>query len=197
MKIKISPTLPLFILSLMTSKDISFVLIPISAAFIHEFGHLTAAKVMKLRIRSMKLGIFGAAIEVDMLNCSYAKEAVLALCGPLANIISALLVYISVGTESKHILLFLSSSLFFAALNLMPAGSFDGGRIFSSVLNLFLPQRTVCRITEAVSFSVVFILWTASVYFILKTGAYLSLFIFSLNLFAALVLSGDKTRIHL
>ena len=196
MKVKISPTLPLFILSLAASRDISFVLIPIAAAFIHECGHLLAARILKLNIKSMRLGIFGAAIEVDMMHCSYRKEIILALCGPLANIISAALILPLAGTENRHVFLFLVSSLFFAALNLLPAGSFDGGRIFSSILHIFLSPRVVCRITEAVSFAVVFTLWTASVYFIFKTGAYLSLFIFSLNLFAALFLSDNKSFMH-
>ena len=197
MKLKISPTLPLLILSLTASKDIGFVLIPLSAAFIHECGHLVAARIMKLNIVSMRLGIFGAAIEVDMLHCSYAKEAILAFCGPLANVISALLIYATCGIKSRHSLLFFTASLLFAALNLLPAGSFDGGRIFSSLLYPRLSHRAAYRITEAISFIVVFVLWTISVYFILKTGAYLSLFIFSLNLFASLFLSNGKAHIHL
>ena len=192
MKIEISPSLPLFLISLAVSKDTSFVLIPASAAFIHECGHLLAAKLLHLRIKAMRLGIFGAAIEADMLHCSYGKEILLALCGPLANILTAFLVYAFAGIENSHLLLFFVSSLLFAALNLLPAGSFDGGRIFSSSLHCFLPPGAACRISEAVSFLVFFVLWTASVYFILRTGAYLSLFIFSWTLFTGLFLSNRQ-----
>ena len=189
MKIEISPTLPLFLVSLAASKDILAVVIPLSAAFIHECGHLAAAKAMKIRITSMRLGIFGAAINTDLLQCSYRKEALFALCGPLANLISSGLFLAIFGIRGQYSLLFLISSLFFAVLNLLPAGSFDGGRIFTSALHSILSERIAHYVAETVSFITVFILWLTSVYLIFKTGAYLSLFIFSLSLFAALFLS--------
>jgi len=192
MKIKISPTLPLFLISLALSKDIGFVLIPLSAAFIHECGHLIAARAMRLPIKAMRLGVFGAAIETDTLYCSYGREIILALCGPLANFISAAFVLFQFGTQSRQALLFIISSVFLALLNLLPAGSFDGGRIFSSLLHIFMSPRLAYRIAEAISFLTFFSLWTASVYFILKTGAYLSLFIFSWSLFAGLFLSDGR-----
>ena len=191
MKIQISPSLPLFLISLAISKNVYFMLIPISAAFIHESGHLISAKLMRIPIRSMRLGIFGAAIETDMLFCSYGKEILLALCGPLANLISAFAVYWRFGSTTEPARLFIASSLFFAFLNLLPAGSFDGGRIFTSLLHTFLSPCTADRVAETVSFLVFFTLWTISVYFIMKTGAYLSLFIFSISLFTKLFLSGD------
>ena len=192
MKIKLSPSLPLFLLSLAASKNVAFVLIPISAALIHELGHLFAARALKIQIRSMRLGVFGAAIETNMLCCSYVKEAILALCGPLSNLITAGFVYLYFGVGHRHALLFIVSSLLLAILNLLPAGSFDGGRIFSSLLYAALPHRTAARISEGLSFLVFFTLWSASVYFIMKTGAYLSLFIFSWSLFTKLFISGGE-----
>lgn len=188
MKIKISPSLPLFLLSLAASKDMAFMMIPVLAAFIHECGHLIAAKSMRLPIKTMRLGVFGASIETDTLFCSYWKEAALAFCGPLANFLSSGFVYICFGAKSRHSVLFIVASLFLALLNLLPAGSFDGGRIFSSLLHLLLPSRAADRAVEIMSFFIFFILWTVSVYFILKTGAYLSLFIFSCSLFVRLFL---------
>lgn len=192
MKIKLSPSLPLFLLSLAASKNVAFVLIPISAALIHECGHLIAAFALKIKIRSMRLGVFGASIETNMLCCSYGKEAILALCGPLFNLVSAGAIYLCFGTDHSHSVLFIISSLLLALLNLLPAGSFDGGRIFSSLLNSALSHRAASRISETVSFFVFFALWSASVYFILKTGAYLSLFIFSCSLFTRLFISGSE-----
>ena len=191
MKIKLSPALPIFLLSLATTQNATFVLAPVLAAFIHECGHLIATRALRITIKSMRLSIFGASIETDMLCCSYRKEILFALCGPLANLISAAAVYFCFGTSCYGSRLFIASSLFFAVLNLLPAGSFDGGRIFSSTLHLFLPIRTVTRITEAISFLIFFSLWCASVYLIMRSGAYLSLFIFSMSLFARLFLSDE------
>ena len=192
MKIKISPSLPLFLLSIALSKDVTTMLIPIAAAFIHECGHLIAARGLNIPIKAMRLGIFGAAIDTDMLRCSYGKEIILSLCGPLANIISAFVVYFCFGVAHRHSVLFITASVFLAALNLLPAGSFDGGRIFSSFLYMHISPCYAARISEAVSFLVFLTLWTASVYFILKTGAYLSLFIFSWSLFVRLFIFSNK-----
>lgn len=188
MKLQVSPSLPLFMISVALARDPHPALMTLPAAALHELGHLLAARAMRVPIKSMRLSVLGAAIEPDMLRCSYKKEMILSICGPLANLITAALAFLIFGTNGNA-LYFIVSSVFLALLNLIPAGSFDGGRILSGLLLSFLSPAAVSRISDTVSFFCFFSLWTVSVYFIFKTGSYLSLFIFSCSLFARIFLS--------
>lgn len=183
MKIRTSPTFPLFVILLITSDNAGRVLILIAAAFIHECGHLLAAKLMRLRVKSIRLGIFGAGIEIDTLKCTYKKEIILCAAGPAANLFTAATVYLFHETVHQPAIYFVIASLFLAFLNLLPAKGFDGGRIASCILIRLTNEITAYKIIEFLSFICFFVLWSTSVYIILRTGAYLSLFIFSWNLF--------------
>ena len=70
----------------------------------------------------------------------------------------------------------------------LPVKGFDGGRSFSCLLLSKFSPRTVATILDTTSFFCIFILWSASVYFIMRAGAYLSLFVFSASLFARMFL---------
>ena len=179
MKIKISPSLPLFMIVLLTSDNADRALTLIAAASIHECGHIIAAKLMKLRLKSIKLGIFGAGLEVNTLSCTYTKEIVLCAAGPAANIFSAIVIYPFTAPMTRMALYFFVTSLFLAILNLLPAKGFDGGRIASCILTRLAGERVAYKVIAVASFFCFFVLWSVSVYIIIRTGAYLSLFIFS------------------
>ena len=133
-KLKISPSLFILCLSIVFSKDFSFqkYAMILGAATIHEAGHLLAAKVASIKIKCIKLDIMGAIIETDTILCSYKKEAFLCLSGPFMNIISVIFLYLIPFQFDLEI--FKISSIFFAAVNLLPAKCFDGGRALSCLL---------------------------------------------------------------
>ena len=193
-KIKVSPTIVLMAISSVVFKDISLLksAVVLSAALLHEMGHLLIALTLNIPLKCIQLDVFGASIEVECSSCSYVKEAILCLAGPLANILSALVVSrIFLPFDTR---LFTVASALLAIINLLPAKGFDGGRILSCFLLSFLSPRAVSLITELSSFVCVFLLWSASVYFIMRTGSYVSLFIFSGALFARLFLSNEDFR---
>ena len=161
----------------------------LGAAFVHEMGHVVAAKLLNIPTKCIKLDIFGAIIETDALLCSYKKEAVLCLAGPLANIFSV--VILSTFQLPFDLEFFKIASLFFAVINLLPASGFDGGRAIPCLLLSKLSSQITAKLMFLSSFVCVFLLWTVSVYFIMRTGSYLSLFIFSAALFSKLFLSPE------
>ena len=122
----------------------------------------------------------------------------LAAAGPLANIVSAAVAasFVSHADERMReaIFFFIISSLAFAFINLLPAKDFDGGRILSCCLLSRVSPNTVHSILEWASLLCVFFLWSISVYFIMKTGSYLSLFVFSGALFARIFTFEARTR---
>ena len=188
MKIKISPLVFVMGAALLLSGEARGGSLPIilSAAIIHEAGHLIAAGLLKIRIKCIRLDIFGALIDTEALSCSYTKEAFLCIAGPLSNLLSAALVYaIHPNFDCR---LFTVASLLFAFINLLPAQGFDGGRALSCILFSRFSPTLVSQIVSFTSFISVFMLWSVSVYFIMRTGAYLSLFVFSSALFARLFL---------
>ncbi len=158
----------------------------IFAITLHELGHVLMARVCKIQLRELKLGIFGAALSPQSCLYSYKKEILLCIGGPLVNFLSAITVTAFFDTPSFEY--FKECSIALGALNLLPISGFDGGRIFSALLSMILPPRAVEALSKIISFILIFTLWCFSVYLLIKISATLSLFMFSLSLFAKIFL---------
>ncbi len=193
-KIEISPSIWIMGAALILSHDSTAkeICTLLSAVLIHEFGHILAARVLKIQIKCIRLDIFGAIMETDSILCSYKKEAILCLAGPLANIASV--IFIRSLNLPVDLNLFTLASFAFAIINLLPAKCFDGGRALSCILLWRMSHPKASYFIEILSFICVFLLWTISVYFLMRTGSYLSLFIFSGSLFAKLFLIPEKFK---
>ena len=85
--------------------------------------------------------------------------------------------------KSEAAELFALASLVLAILNLLPISELDGGRIVYCTLASRFSVECAKRVVDALSFAIIFSLWTLSVYLILRLGASLSLFVFSCFLF--------------
>lgn len=155
----------------------------ILAAALHEIGHIIAAKLCNIPLEELKLGIFGAALTPKTLLCSYKKEILLCIAGPLMNLLSALLL-LPLLNVTKFFSLFISASLFLGILNLLPIHEFDGGRILFCILSSKISINSSTKILKAISFVLIFMLWCLSIYLLIKLSSSVSLFIFSLALFA-------------
>jgi stage IV sporulation protein FB len=186
MKVEISWTVFVMGAALVLTKEVSMskMAIIISAALIHELGHIVAALLLKIPIKRIRFDIFGAAIETYDFGCSYIKEILLCICGPMANILASLAAICADCFSGAKF--FIVSSLLFAFINVLPIKGFDGERALSCALMLILPPGKAYACLEIVSFVCVYFLWLISVYFIMRTGAYLSLFVFSGALFIKL-----------
>ena len=198
MKITVSPSVILISAVYFFSGGSQRAFIPLAAALIHEIGHIAFAYAFQINIKEINLNLFGAIIKLAPLTCTYKKEAMLAAAGPITNIVSGAIAFIFLSRVSEEmrdrLAIFIISSIFFAAINLLPADDFDGGRILKCTLLSTMSPTTVAQIIEWSSLFCVFFLWSISVYFILKTGSYLSLFIFSGSLFAKLCLVNTRKR---
>ena len=198
MKISISPSVFLMGAIILISGQFKQMLIPIAAALLHELGHISFAFLFNIKIERIEFNLFGAIIKVKPFSCSYTREAMLAAAGPLSNIMSIFtsILYIKyiTGDSNSDIILFIVSSALFAIINLLPAEDFDGGRILYCYLLSRLPLYAATRALEWLSLLCVFFLWSLSVYFIIRTGSYLSLFIFSGSLFSKIFLLHERKR---
>ena len=186
MRFKISFFAVMLLLSLFLSARLMG-LVPLIAAATHEFGHILAAKLCGVRLGKMDVGIFGARLSISGGIHSYGKEILVCAAGPFINLLCAYIaaVFLCVSHfENDAVYLFILSSLCLAALNLLPIRTFDGGRIVTALLSKFFDTRVADTSVKILSFFSLFALWCISLYLILRTSASLSLFIFSLSVFA-------------
>lgn len=166
----------------------------LAGAVLHESGHMLAAMLLGIPLRSLDIGIFGASLKVRGSLISYPKEFLLCAAGPAINFLSALAVIIFSehrGYYSECGEWFISVSVMLGLLNLIPAEGFDGGRMLSVVLTSMLGPRISARMLSVTTFLSIVILWMFSVYLLLRYGTSLSLFVFTLSLFYRLFI--EKT----
>lgn len=188
MKIKVSFFSVLLFSSLILTKS-HYALIPLGVAVIHELGHVICAKARRVRLESLDIGIFGARINLDPAIYSYNDEIAVCIGGPAINIISADVAAIVAKLFDIHsdwVYFFILASLSLAIVNLLPIKSFDGGRILFALLAKRRSLESTERIINVSSFVALFLIWMLSLYLLLRTSASLSLFIFSISVFATI-----------
>jgi len=108
----------------------------------HEFSHCFASKIQGLPARSICISLFGGISEIDKPS-SARKEFLVALAGPLGNILLAIVLYAGHIVARKLglpvpvcgiLLLTALINIVIAVFNLLPALPLDGGHMLHSVL---------------------------------------------------------------
>ena len=182
------------ILILIFGDNPKYAIIALSAAIIHEAGHILASHFLKMKLNSFSLKLFKANLGITLPLYSYKKELLLSLAGPAANILSGVIAaYIYRNFQNNEYIIFGTvASFFLAILNLLPIKDFDGGRIFICLLAPKFNIYVVEYVLDILSFSFVLFLWIISIYLMLKIGLSLTLFVFSSALFAKLFLNSES-----
>lgn len=155
------------------------------AAILHELGHAAAAWGWSVPVRSLRLDLFGARMELWGLT-GYAAELAVAAGGPLVSLTAAALAC-PAGATWEGARLFSAASLGLGLLNLLPVRGLDGGRILSCALSLAAGERVAdvtLRVTTGIAVGG---LWLLSVYALLRVGEALTLFTFALCLLIRLL----------
>lgn len=107
------------------------------AGLCHELGHLLAARLLGLEVRQLRLGFFGAELDLPGLtSCPWWGEALLLAAGPGVNLALAALCCALSG-EAAH--LFGAVNLLLACFNLVPIPPLDGGRLMAVLSARLLP----------------------------------------------------------
>lgn len=184
MKIKIGFLWVLMLLCLIGS-NLSVALPALLAATLHELGHIGMAKLCGVSLGELKLGIFGAGLSPSH-SISYPQEILLCIAGPMTNFLTVFLLRTIGCSNTAFGGTLILSSFALGSLNLLPIRDFDGGRIFGAFLCLIRSPTFSERVISILSYSLVFLLWSFSLYLLLRTSNSLSLFVFSLALFCKL-----------
>ncbi|AWB47017.1 Zn-dependent protease [Paenibacillus sp. CAA11] len=113
--------------------------------FVHELGHVAAARMLGVTVISVQLLPFGGvAIMEDSGNLTARKEIVIALAGPLQNLwmIGAGLLLKTLGLWSGSSLdYFIEANLILVMFNLLPVLPLDGGKICQALCSLLVPYH--------------------------------------------------------
>lgn len=175
------------------------------AALLHEGGHILMAAACGVGLSGLRLDLYGARLGLSGL-ISYRQELWVSLGGPLANLLTVLLLlplWRSVGCPvyaggvlphgaAGFLSVLLPASAGLCAVNLLPIATLDGGRILSCALAQWVGEgvaRTAGQICTAVCAGG---LWLLSAYALLRAGQQLSLFVFSFTLLLR-CLQGEPT----
>ncbi|MDU0329733.1 M50 family metallopeptidase [Paenibacillus sp. 3LSP] len=111
--------------------------------FVHEMGHVFAARMYDIKVLSVQMLPFGGvAVMEDSGNLTAGREIVIALAGPLQNLmlISASLLLHAIGIwDGPFLSYFIQSNLLIALFNLLPILPLDGGKISQALCSLVMP----------------------------------------------------------
>lgn len=124
----------------------------LTAAALHEAGHLAVLRCLGVRIEALRLSAQGATMQTAPL--SYRNELLAASGGPCVNFL--LLLFFA-----RRLPIFALVNLCLLVYNLLPVYPLDGGRILRALLSLLLPT-VAAKIAEQVISGVVIFLLSAS-----------------------------------
>lgn len=149
---------PLFVLILMFSVltgQFLELLTLFMIVFIHELGHVCAARLTGVTVRSVQLLPFGGvAVIEDHGRLTAGREIGIALAGPLQNGILILMALVLKQAEYGSIAYlnyFIGANAMIALFNLLPVLPLDGGKILQGLLSLVLPYYYTLLWTGRVS----------------------------------------------
>jgi stage IV sporulation protein FB len=149
---------PLFILLLFFSLLTGYVLEVItlfSIVFIHELGHIAAAKSYQWRIREVQLTPFGGVALMDDDGAIPAhEEVIVSISGPFMNLVMVALAYMLYQFRlwsSDWTDYFVQANLILCLFNLLPILPLDGGRVLRACLSFVLPYYQTLQRTSSMS----------------------------------------------
>ena len=182
-RVMIAPSAAVLLTSLLLTDGSRLCLAAVLAAFVHELGHLAAARLLGIPMRALRLDLLGARLDTCGRMLTYGEEWLLCAAGPLFSLLlsAAMALFWKAFFFAR---LVSCASLLLGALNLLPIRSFDGGRMLSALLSATLGERVSERALTVSSFLFLFLLWSCAVYCLLRLGNGLSLFCFSMSLFS-------------
>ncbi len=130
------------------------VMAALMACTLHEMGHFLALYSMGGRLRILRLSCVGAEMAVES-QLGYGGEVVLAISGPLVNLVVAVtLSWLGIDP------LFCGINLTLGLLNLCPAQRLDGGRAVYSLCCMVFSEDVAQRVEWGCNICVTLLLLT-------------------------------------
>lgn len=131
MKIKINIQIFAIIIILIITKQIEIYVWLMLFAFIHEMAHMIVGLILKLKPKTFEIQPFGVGIIFESFENSERNKIIIALAGPITNILIALIfIFIKIKVQTTIV----NVNILLAMFNLIPIYPIDGGRILKAIL---------------------------------------------------------------
>nr|MCU0493053.1 site-2 protease family protein [Chloroflexaceae bacterium] len=146
---------------------VTLILLLFVCVTLHELGHSLAARFFGIPVREIVLLPLGGAALLSRNPSKPLHELVIALAGPLVNVVIAIILALVTGASllaggidgralleggatglsfTTLLLWLLQANILLALFNMLPAFPLDGGRVLRAVLALFMNYQRATRI---------------------------------------------------
>lgn len=151
MRFRIDLKIFLFIILFYFTKQIELYGMIMIFAFIHELGHLSAGLMLGMKVEKMELMPFGVSItfkinpkeynvKIKKANILELKKIIVALAGPLTNLI-IILITSNLNIDVIKSITIIYTNFLIMSFNLIPIYPLDGGRIIKGILHINFGKR--------------------------------------------------------
>ncbi len=151
------------------------ILLFLTAAMLHEVGHLLCAALLNVPFSRLTLRPCGAVMTFDFSRTTYLRELCVHLAGGLTGMAAALLVWVLSGDVT-----FLGITVCLTVMNLLPIEGFDGGGVLHCLTAMVFSPETADTVGHAVSVAAALLLWTLVLWVELRVRATVTLLLFVL-----------------
>jgi Zn-dependent protease len=142
-----------------------FVLSIFATVFLHELGHALAAKRYGIKTTDITLLPIGGLARLERIPEKPTEELVVAIAGPLVNIVLALLTLLFITVPSwgaiteqltigvglhNFFLYFFIVNIWLSLFNLIPAFPMDGGRVLRAILSMGMQRHSATEIAARI-----------------------------------------------
>ena len=178
MSLKLHLKIFLFLLLFLITSQFEIYIIIMIFAIIHELGHLVAGLLLKFKVEEIKLTPMGVRLQFKVTNKEYnkkvkkgnwlnVKKAIIALAGPITNIIIFIALILLQNfdlafTKTYIYQIIIYSNLLIAIFNMIPIYPMDGGRVINEILKITVGYKKAYKATYIISKTVLIILTAIS-----------------------------------
>lgn len=144
-------------------EGVGFILLLFACVLLHEFGHAIAAKAFGIATPDITLLPIGGVARMQRMPDKPYQELIVALAGPLVNVIIAAVLFIVIGLRvdweqatnladpSGSLLAKLAAvNVMLVLFNLIPAFPMDGGRVLRSLLAMVMGHAKATQIAARI-----------------------------------------------
>ncbi len=162
--------------------EVSFVLVLFLCVLLHEFGHAFAARAYGIRTLDITLWPLGGIARLERMPEKPSEEMVVALAGPLVNVVIAGVLWAALGASGTWASPFdpradsllhqlLKVNLMLVVFNMIPAFPMDGGRVLRALLAMRLPYARATQVAASVGQFFAFIFGAFGLLGVLQPGS--------------------------